>query len=331
MTTPLDQAKAAVMAAAGAQGSAHHVVMTRGSSADHDRHDLMTERLAGAVADLITAAQAAAPAGATPRDEWPDDANTAIGHLAGLAFDAGRGEQIGHCVGLINAAVKGRLTTADPVVPEYSDAWLLGRAAEAGKTVAAIERALPGAMTIASAHLPAAADPVRAALADLLTLTEPLLKKFVWTADKAGEVTAIVSAARAALAAPPKISPDRLPPKPAQLVSMADESFDIKSGPRRRATVVRAALAPQPVVQEQPGEPSRENDGDISLDWCTANNALLSISVSKTGRLIYAVNGFGAKDSGTVQVSPLVFHVLERVVAEQEQLTKDGKADSAGA
>ncbi|WP_372525358.1 hypothetical protein [Piscinibacter sp.] len=39
------------------------------------------------------------------------------------------------------------------------------------------------------------------------------------------------------------VSADRLPPKPAQLVATEDESFDVKSGPRRRAKVVRATRA----------------------------------------------------------------------------------------
>jgi DNA-binding transcriptional regulator YiaG len=39
------------------------------------------------------------------------------------------------------------------------------------------------------------------------------------------------------------VSADRLPSKPEQLVATEDESFDVKSGPRRRAKVVRATRA----------------------------------------------------------------------------------------
>jgi hypothetical protein len=44
-------------------------------------------------------------------------------------------------------------------------------------------------------------SPIEQALRAYFDLTEPLLKKFVWTADKAGEVAAITNAARAALSA----------------------------------------------------------------------------------------------------------------------------------
>jgi len=58
-------------------------------------------------------------------------------------------------------------------------------------------------------EVPVAQGPVEsaqvapAALQAYFDLTEPLLKKFVWTAEKAGEVTAIVAQARAALVAEP--------------------------------------------------------------------------------------------------------------------------------
>ncbi|CAB3784441.1 hypothetical protein [Pararobbsia alpina] len=37
----------------------------------------------------------------TPKDEWPEDADYALGHLAGLAFGNAPADEIGHCVQLI--------------------------------------------------------------------------------------------------------------------------------------------------------------------------------------------------------------------------------------
>lgn len=41
----------------------------------------------------------------TPRDEWPEDAEYAVGHLAGLAFGRAPADEIGFCVGLITEAL----------------------------------------------------------------------------------------------------------------------------------------------------------------------------------------------------------------------------------
>lgn len=41
----------------------------------------------------------------TPRDEWPDDAALACGHLAGMCFGLFPSDEIGHCVGLITEAL----------------------------------------------------------------------------------------------------------------------------------------------------------------------------------------------------------------------------------
>jgi len=42
----------------------------------------------------------------TPRDEWPIDANTAAGHLVGMAFGSAPSDELGHCLSLINAALQ---------------------------------------------------------------------------------------------------------------------------------------------------------------------------------------------------------------------------------
>ena len=42
---------------------------------------------------------------ATPRDEWPQDADGALGHLAGCAFGTAPSDEIGHCVGVIRDAL----------------------------------------------------------------------------------------------------------------------------------------------------------------------------------------------------------------------------------
>lgn len=198
------------MAAAESAEMSFHAAVAMGHQHLREAHRESRARHAAAVDRLITAAQASAPAPAycTEGDRCVCGGDTP-------AVRAG-------CANWVAApAVKGRLTTADPVVPEYSDAWLLGRAAEAGMTVAAIERALPGAMTIASAHLPAAADPVRAALVELVAVR-----------DLKDELQSL-----------------RADPYYTTEADTAEARYEYRKP--RAWEAARAALAPQPVVQEQ--------------------------------------------------------------------------------
>lgn len=69
---------------------------------------------------------------ATPRDEWPEDAPSALGHLAGIAFGHAPSEEIGHCVGLVVGALNAASQTApEPLKwtkmadqPPPPDVWL---------------------------------------------------------------------------------------------------------------------------------------------------------------------------------------------------------------
>lgn len=49
----------------------------------------------------------------TPRDEWPEDAAYAVGHLAGLAYGRAPTDEIGFCVGLITEALANGVAPVD--------------------------------------------------------------------------------------------------------------------------------------------------------------------------------------------------------------------------
>ena len=59
-----------------------------------------------------------------------------------------------------------------------------------------------------------------------------------------------------------------------------------------------------------------EDDGSVCIDWRTNTNNMLSVSVSPTGEIAYAVRlSTGQTTHGTAAVKPEVFVVLKEVEA----------------
>jgi hypothetical protein len=108
------------------------------------------------------------------------------------------------------------------------------------------------------------------ALRALLELTEPLLKKFVWTAEKAGEVAAIVAAAKAALAVPAlPVQPEPAVDSLREALALLIDVYDAMGAPRGPARIrAGAALVAHPShpVQPEPEHPCEEAARNDLLD-----------------------------------------------------------------
>jgi hypothetical protein len=86
---------------------------------------------------------------ATPHDEWPEDADYALGHLAGIAFGHAPSDEIGHCVALLRAALVSQPVAAPEALTDELErlrvvcSWLTGQNYhDAHALIDRIERAL---------------------------------------------------------------------------------------------------------------------------------------------------------------------------------------------
>jgi hypothetical protein len=90
---------------------------------------------------------------------------------------------------------------------------------------------------------------------------------------------------------------------------------------RRQAAAELLRLSAQvaalstPAVSEH-DELARDPDGDIALDWQTRDGDMLSMSLSKEGRLAWAVHRAGPAGSGTVHLNEACFWLLNQVLDE---------------
>lgn len=98
-----------------------------------------------------------------------------------------------------------------------------------------------------------------------------------------------------------------------------DDSMEAEFVAAARAAIAadRALAASSREGARQHDELSRDPDGDISMDWQTAEGDMLSMSLSSEGRLAVAVTEHRGEMHGTVSttvwIPPVAFDVLAAI------------------
>ncbi len=70
--------------------------------------------------------------------------------------------------------------------------------------------------------------------------------------------------------------------------------------------------------EQQHDELSRDADGGIAIDWKTKDGDMLSMSLSKEGRLAWAIHRAGPAGCGTAQLNEACFRLLDNLIDDCE-------------
>jgi hypothetical protein len=114
------------------------------------------------------------------------------------------------------------------------------------------------------------------------------------------------------------ITPVELPELPGWVLNAAKPHIVTGMQAYARAAVMddRARLGSAVAVPEAHDELGRDLDGEISLDWQNKAGDMLSMSLSKDGRLAWAVHRAGPNGSGKAQLNEHAYWLLNDVLDE---------------